>query len=133
MSRFLAALLGVVIAGSLSNPVSASEADVISVDVKCRELVCEFAVTLKHADEGWNHYADGWEVLGEDRKLLAKRVLRHPHVNEQPFTRSLPGVKLPAGTTRVIVRGHDKVHDYGGVEVSVEIPAAKREPVSTPD
>ena len=100
----------------------ADEADAIAVDVKCRKLVCDFAVSLRHADEGWDHYADAWEVLSEERELLAKRVLRHPHVKEQPFTRSLSGVALPAGTKMVIVRGHDKVHGYGGAELRVEIP-----------
>ena len=113
-----------VVAGLVALPVvsPANEAGVLAVDVKCRERVCEFAVTLQHEDEGWGHYADAWEVLSLDRVLLAKRVLRHPHVEEQPFTRSLPGVVLPAGTRSVIVRGHDKVHGYGGAELRVEIP-----------
>lgn len=102
----------------------ANEADVVAVDVTCRELVCDFAVTLKHADTGWEHYADGWEVLSEQGEVLAKRALRHPHVQEQPFTRSLSGVKLPEGTVRVVVRGHDKLHGHGGAELSVAIPPA---------
>jgi hypothetical protein len=107
----------------------ADEADAIAVDLKCRKLICDFAVTLRHADDGWEHYADAWEVLSEERELLAKRVLRHPHVKEQPFTRSLPGVALPVGTTRVIIRGHDKLHGYGGAELRVEIPTGVVSPV----
>ena len=56
---------------------------------------CTFSVTLEHADEGWSHYADQWEVLSLDGNLLGKRVLHHPHENEQPFTRSLSGVAIP--------------------------------------
>lgn len=73
-----------------------------------------FAVTLQHADTGWNHYADRWEILDSDGTVLATRVLAHPHVNEQPFTRSLSGVKIPDTLTQVEIRGHDSVHAYGG-------------------
>jgi hypothetical protein len=41
-------------------------------------------VTVRHADEGWEHYADCWEVLTLDGEVLATRELAHPHDNEQP-------------------------------------------------
>ena len=45
------------------------------------------------------------------------------HVEEQPFTRSLSGVKIPDGITKVTVRAHDLVHEYGGKVVTVTLPA----------
>lgn len=63
-----------------------------------------FAVTLSHPDTGWDHYADGWEVTDGNGNQLGLRVLAHPHVQEQPFTRSLGGVEVPAGTKRVFIR-----------------------------
>jgi len=63
-----------------------------------------FDVTLLHPDTGWDHYADAWEVLDADGNSLGIRVLGHPHVNEQPFTRSLSGVVIPQGTSEVFVR-----------------------------
>jgi hypothetical protein len=66
-------------------------------------------VTLSHADTGWEHYADGWEVLDVDGKRLGFRELLHPHVNEQPFTRSLSGVDLPDGATKIYIRARDNV------------------------
>ena len=83
--------------------------------------VYSFHVTLRHADTGWEHYADRWEVIGKNGKVLGKRVLLHPHVNEQPFTRSLSGVRIPEGTTSVTIRAHDKVHGYGGHEVTLPV------------
>ncbi len=101
----------------------AGEADVVAVDVtKQSERRYEFSVTLRHADEGWDHYADAWQVLAPDGTLLGTRTLYHPHVNEQPFTRSLSGVAVPAGLNEVIVRAHDKVHAYGGREQRVKLP-----------
>ncbi|MEM9262424.1 MAG: hypothetical protein AAGA22_02510 [Pseudomonadota bacterium] len=68
---------------------------------KARSGLWTFSVTLRHADDGWDHYADKWEVLSPDKEILATRVLAHPHVNEQPFTRSLRGVEIPEGLTLV--------------------------------
>ncbi len=102
----------------------AGEADVLAVKVECR-TDCTFNVTVRHADTGWDHYADQWEILSPDRKLIAKRVLYHPHVDEQPFTRSMSGVKIPPGIDTVIVRARDKVHLYGGREMTVRLPPRK--------
>jgi len=66
-----------------------------------------FDVTIAHPDTGWDHYADGWRVLDMNGKELGMRVLAHPHVNEQPFTRSLSGVAVPEGTTQVQIQARD--------------------------
>ena len=99
----------------------AGEADVIGVKVHGGSGVYSFDVTVKHADSGWDHYADKWDVVGPKGKILGTRVLFHPHENEQPFTRSLGGVKIPAGITSVTLRAHDKIHGYGGKEVTVKL------------
>ena len=107
---------------SLASAVRAGEADVVAAEATCdANAVCRFSVTVRHADEGWDHYADRWEVLTESGEILATRVLRHPHVNEQPFTRNLPGVKVPGEIRRVRIRAHDSVHEDGGTEVVVEL------------
>jgi hypothetical protein len=49
-------------------------------------------------------------------------VLYHPHEDEQPFTRSLAGVVIPAGVRQVKVRARDSVHGYGKQEFLVDIP-----------
>jgi len=101
----------------------AGEADVVDVEVtKQGEGTFRFDVTLRHADEGWDHYADRWEVLGPDGAALGVRELAHPHVNEQPFTRSLSGVAIPADVGEVRVRARDSVHGYGGAEMTVAVP-----------
>ena len=79
-------------------------------------------VTVRHTDDGWQHYANRWEIVGPDGEILATRVLAHPHVHEQPFTRSLANVKIPYEFTWVKVRAHDLVHGYGGREVTLSVP-----------
>jgi hypothetical protein len=100
----------------------AGEADVIGVKASAgKDGTWSFSVTVKHDDAGWDHYSDRWEVLGPEREILGTRVLYHPHVGEQPFTRSLGGVEIPEGITKIIVRARDSVHGYGGEEVEVEL------------
>ena len=103
-------------------PALAGEADI--VDVKVTETSANtyrFDVTVAHGDTGWDHYANRWEVLTLDGEMIATRTLLHPHVNEQPFMRSLSHVKIPAGVKKVMVRAHDSVHGYGGKTMNVEI------------
>lgn len=72
-----------------------------------------FSVSVRHADEGWEHYADAWSVFALNGTELGTRTLLHPHVDEQPFTRSQSGIQVPDGTKQVIVRAHDSVHGWG--------------------
>ena len=106
-----------------AGPVLAGEADVIKVKIKSTgENTYQFHVTVRHKDEGWDHYADKWDIVAPDGTVLGTRVLYHPHVNEQPFTRSLGGVKIPSGIEEVTIRAHDSVHKYGGRKVTVKVP-----------
>lgn len=80
-----------------------------------------FDVTVRHDDEGWEHYADSWEVVDPNGRLITRRVLRHPHVGQASFTRSQVGFSIPDHLEWVTVRGHDKIHGYGGAEKKVEL------------
>ena len=80
-----------------------------------------FSVTIRHPDTGWDHYADAWEVLTRDGTRLAIRELQHPHENEQPFTRSLGGVRVPAGITQVLIRARCSVDGWSQETVVVEL------------
>ena len=81
-----------------------------------------FSATIAHADTGWKHYADKFEVLAPDGTVLGTRILYHPHVDEQPFTRGLGNVQIPAGIAEVIVRAADNVHKAGKVTFTVKLP-----------
>ena len=100
---------------------SAGEVRILNVKVECSGS-CTFAVTLEHEDEGWHHYANQWDVVTLDGKLLKSRVLYHPHENEQPFTRSLSGVMIAADVKQVKIRASDSKHGYSSTEVIVDLP-----------
>lgn len=118
MRRLLGSILVTVISAF---PTMAGEADVIDVEVTGSGSSYRFSVTVRHEDTGWDHYADAWEVVGDDGSVYGKRVLAHPHVNEQPFTRS-GTAEVPADVKTVTVRAHDSVHGYGGKEMRVDLP-----------
>lgn len=80
-----------------------------------------FAVTLRHADTGWDHYANAWDVVSTEGEKLGERILHHPHVNEQPFTRSQV-IRIPQGTKQVEVRAYDSVHGLSEMTYKVTLP-----------
>jgi hypothetical protein len=104
-------------------PSFAGEADVTAVDIqKESENTYHFSVTVLHDDTGWEHYADKWEITDEKGTVLGTRILQHPHVGEQPFTRSLSGVEISAQIKTVVIRAHDSVHKYGGKVITIGLP-----------
>ncbi len=80
------------------------------------------SVTVSHPDTGWDHYADGWEVLGPDGARLGFRELLHPHVTEQPFTRSLSGVVIPDGITEIRIRPRCSVDGWAAESFVLTLP-----------
>lgn len=115
-------LTGLVLTGFATASAFAGEADVEGVKASKRgDGTWKFDVTVRHGDTGWDHYANRWDVVAPDGTILGTRTLHHPHENEQPFTRSLSGVKVPKGMNQVIIRANDSVHGTGGREFTVDL------------
>lgn len=104
----------------LASAVSANEPKVLDVKVEKSGMAWRVDVTLEHPDTGWEHYVDGWEVLDKDGDRLGYRILHHPHVTEQPFTRSLTNLSLPDGTREIFVKPHCSVDGWSGEAVRVQ-------------
>ena len=116
----LAALAALALGGAAA--LHAGEADVVDGAVTALgDGRYRIDATVLHADEGWDHYADRWDVLAPDGRVLGVRELAHPHENEQPFTRSLT-LEIPADVTRVTLRANDSVHGTGGATLELEVP-----------
>lgn len=100
--------------------VQAGDADVLTATAR-QDMRGAWTVsaTILHADEDWDHYADRFDVLGPDGTVLGSRTLFHPHVNEQPFTRSLSSLTIPENVDVITVRAHDSVHELGGATIEV--------------
>ena len=96
----------------LAPPAFADAPKIEDVDVTRQGETWRVSVTLSHPDTGWDHYADGWEVSTPGGEALGLRVLAHPHVQEQPFTRSL-SVDVPAGTAALHIRARCNRDGWG--------------------
>ena len=101
----------------LAAPAFADSPVINNVNVSKSGDVWSFDVTLSHKDTGWDDYADAWRILDGDGKELGVRKLAHPHVDEQPFTRSLSGVRIPADVTEVSIQARETI---GGWSSSVK-------------
>lgn len=110
------------IAALAANAALAEAPKILAVDVSRAGMGWRFDVTLKHPDTGWDHYANGWEILDSDGNRLAYRELMHPHVHEQPFTRSLSNVMLPDGTKTVWIRAQCSQEGWSKETIEVTLP-----------
>lgn len=105
-----------------SSHVAAAGADVINAEIlRNDDGSFTFNVTVQHEDEGWKHYADHWLILDKNEQIIAARKLMHPHVKEQPFTRSLSYIQIPDDVTEVIIRAHCSVDEYTGKDLTLKI------------
>lgn len=105
----------------------AGEASILFVDCERQGPAWRIAVTVRHADDGWNHYVDEWRVVSEKGEVLARRILQHPHVEEQPFTRHLTDVQIPPIERKFYVEAHDNVHGWNKDRVLVDLTKPKGE------
>jgi len=121
INAIMAAITAIVFLLGATN-VLAGEANVLGVNVDpLGERQFRISVTLSHADTGWDHYANAWQALDENGEVIGERVLQHPHVNEQPFTRSLT-LTIPEAVKLITIKGQDLVHGLGGKMMVVEVP-----------
>jgi hypothetical protein len=100
----------------------AGDADVTNVVISQRNGLYDLDVTIRSKDTGWARYADRIEALAPDGTVLGTRVLEHPHDDEQPFTRDLYELRVPAGIARVTVRAHFKPTGFDGAIMTVQLP-----------
>lgn len=124
--RFVGAALAV--AGALMLVCSAARAeqkfpDVLAVKVHPRGADrFDFDVTVSSPYDTPRRYADAFRVSGKDGRVWGERKLLHDHADEQPFTRDLYGVTVPAGVRSVVVQARDQKYGYGGKTVEVSLP-----------
>lgn len=114
------AAIYVILFGGISSA-AADDAVIEAVEARKSGTEWTFSVTLRHGDTGWDDYADGWRVVTDDGTQLGTRTLFHPHVNEQPFTRSLSGVTIPEGTRSVYIEARTKAGGWGEVRFEVSL------------
>ena len=63
--------------------------------VSSGDRVYDVVVSISSPYDSPERYADGWRVLDEEGNVLGTHTLMHDHANEQPFTRTQPGLEIP--------------------------------------
>jgi len=97
--------------------------DVVDVMVQARgENRFDFDVTLSSPYDTPQRYADAFRVKNADGQAYGERKLLHHHENEQPFTRDLYGVSIPAGIRTVVIQARDQQYGYGGKTMEIALP-----------
>jgi hypothetical protein len=81
-----------------------------------------FDVTVSSPYDSPQRYADAWRVIGPDGTVYGIRELLHDHAGEQPFMRSLDGVRIPNRVESVTVEARDLANGWGGTTVDVKLP-----------
>ena len=115
--KYVVILCGLV----LSATVFANEVEIVKVELEPSANRWTFHVALSHEDTGWDHFADGWRIVDSKGNELGYRKLWHPHVEEQPFTRTLANVLVPEGTNIIFIEAHDKVHGWAKKKVKIDL------------
>lgn len=114
-------ILAVPILASLASPLRADDAEIVAALAERQGDTWTFSVTLRHDDTGWDNYADGWRVVAGDGTVLGVRTLLHPHVDEQPFTRSLSGVAIPETAETVFIEARTNTDGWGATRHAVTL------------
>lgn len=107
---------------AVTTTVTVGCADVVGATIDVSGDAYRVSATILSSDTGWEKYADAWEVRAPDGAILGTRVLAHPHVDEQPFTRSLSDVEIPPGISNVEIIARDSVAGFCGETVSIAVP-----------
>ncbi|PKN56663.1 MAG: hypothetical protein CVU56_14905 [Deltaproteobacteria bacterium HGW-Deltaproteobacteria-14] len=101
-------------AGAAQPPEGPPAADIVGLDVTGAAGDYAFTVIIASDDVDCEHYTDWWEVVLVDGTLVYREVQLHPHVDEQPFTRT-GGHLAIAEDALVLVRAHFHPDGYVGV------------------
>ncbi len=97
--------------------------DVVDVRVHVRsDSRFDFDATISSPYDTPQRYADAFRVMSTEGIQFGERHLFHDHANQQPFTRDLYGVAIPAGIKTVIIQARDKQYGYGGKTLQVTLP-----------
>ncbi len=99
----------------------AGEVEIVKIVFVQQDKSWRVDTTLRHNDSGWKHFADAWRIVNSKGKVLGSRKLLHPHVNEQPFTRSLYGVVIEKEDNVVFIEAHDKIHGWSKQRIRVDL------------
>lgn len=113
----------VTLTAAMAMPALAGPASVLEATVEAEPGgTYAFTATINHDDKGWTDYADKYDILTPDGKVIATRPIYSPHVGKMPVVRSLAHVDVPLGVDSVIIRAHSSADGPGRRTVTLKLP-----------
>jgi hypothetical protein len=119
----LAAMVALVVVACAGDGQEQRFPDVLEVELERTGDAYRVSATISSPYDSPDRYADAFRVLAPDGTVLGVRELLHDHAGEQPFTRSLDDVAIPADVREVTVEGRDRANGWGGGTRTVEVPS----------
>lgn len=93
--------------------------------VQSKDKTWCFEVQIKHNDQGWNHYANGWQVYDLEGDIISGIIIGHPHDKKQPFIRRHCNIKIKPDVPKVVVKTRCNVHGFGGRAIVLDMEKTK--------
>ena len=123
IARAIATSLLLALAFLVAGPTFASEASVLDATVEAEPGgTYAFTATVNHDDKGWTDYADRFDILTPEGKVIASRTIYSPHVGKMPVVRSIAHIDVPIGITQVIIQAHSSADGPGTRTVILKLP-----------
>lgn len=105
--------------------------DVIAVKIAPRGAdQFDFRVTVSSPYDSPARYADAFRILGEGGAVYGERQLLHDHAGEQPLTRTLYGVTVPADVKTVVIQARDQKSGYGAKTMVMALPGRQSQRIA---
>lgn len=96
--------------------------DVVDATLEATGETWTLSAAISSPYDSAERYADAFRAVTHDGTVLGVRELTHPHQDEQPFTRSLTGLEIPADVDTIVVEARDLANGWGGATVTLDVP-----------
>jgi hypothetical protein len=115
----------VIVALVFSPLLLAKEVEITKVELEPTGSTWTVHVTLRHDDQGFEHYANGWRLVDAKKNVIAAQELYHPHDKKKSFTDSKANIKIPSQTKLVFLEAQAKPHGWSKQRVRIDLTKPK--------
>lgn len=115
----------VIVSLALSSPLLAKEVEISKVELEPTSATWTVHVTLRHDDEGYDHYVNGWRIVDAKKNVLASQEIYHPHNKKKSFTDNKSNITIPKDAKIIFLEAQAKPHGWGKQRVRIDMSKVK--------
>ncbi len=109
----------------LSLSLLAKEVEISKVELEPTGPTWTVHVTLRHDDESYEHYANGWRIVDAKQNVLASQELYHPHKKKKSFTDNKTNITIPNTAKVIFLEAQAKPHGWSKRRVRIDMTKPK--------